>query len=268
MSFVYPINSPVNFVNTNGGTDTLNFNADGPTTNLENKIENFVTTSPGDMLYRAAGANNYLERLPIGAPTQFLTVIGGLPAWSGLPVGQGGSVAFITGSVAPIPTSCTGSVDADQWFPLSGNFPYVTWSTAFPGHDPDGAFSLIPGPTYGTYVALATGIYLFTAAITFDLGPGVNGGSGITTSSPTGTSIRQIELFNLTTSTVLATNSVQASPSSNNTTTVSMVAISIPLNIGDRITIRVRHDRSSPNTLTIGNTASPTSTYFSGGRSR
>ncbi|MBS1592670.1 MAG: hypothetical protein JST07_11250, partial [Bacteroidetes bacterium] len=78
----YPINAPINLVNTNGGTDEINFNADGPATNLENKILNFVTTTAGDLTYRASGANNYLERLGIGTNGQILTVVAGLPAWS------------------------------------------------------------------------------------------------------------------------------------------------------------------------------------------
>lgn len=266
MATTFPANAPINFVNTNGGTDTLNFNADGPATNLKNKAQNFVVTTPGDLLYRAAGGNNYLERLPIGSVGQFLSVSGaGLPAWSGnLPSGQGIFSAFVTGTANPIPSSTDTGANPGFWFPLSGNNPYVVWTSSV---NPDGAFSTTVGPTYGTYTVPVTGTYLFSALVTFDLGAGVNAGMGIS-SSPSGTSVRQVDLFDNTTATILSTNSVQTSPSNNNTTSVALTSVAAQLTAGDVITLRVRHDRAPLNTVTIGTTATPTSTYFSGGRIR
>lgn len=76
MSSAYPISSPVEFTNTTAG-DTLNFNADGPSTAAENQVVNFVTSGHGDILYRDCTITaNALERLAIGSAGNVLTVTG------------------------------------------------------------------------------------------------------------------------------------------------------------------------------------------------
>lgn len=77
MSSSYPISSPVEFTNTSPD-DSLIFNANGPATGpLANLIMNFVTTNPGDFLYRdPTGSRNALERLALGSVGNVLSVTG------------------------------------------------------------------------------------------------------------------------------------------------------------------------------------------------
>lgn len=265
----YPINAPVDFVNSNGGTDTLNFEADGPATNLLNKIENFVTTTAGDMLYRDTGANNYLERLPIGTANQVLISNGTKPVWSGsiAPSGQGTFTAYVTGSVVGIPTSRNGGANPGAWFSLSNT--YVTWSTAVPGNNPDAAFTTATG----LFTAPSAGYYSFDAVVTFDSGNNTNSGSGLPALSlPRGTSVRQAQIYSPTLGggTAIATVVRQAEPSNSNCTSVSISATNVLLAAADTVVIRVRHDRDDVNTVTIGNPAIsiPSQTYFTGRRTR
>lgn len=272
----YPINSPITFVNTNGGSDSINFNADGPTTNLQNKIENLVVTTPGDLLYRSAGVNNYLERLPIGTIGQLLGVSAfGLPAWQDFGIGKGAFTAYVTNSLAGIPTSRTGGANPGAWFPLYSNTPpgpFVTWSTASPGSDPDGVFITTPGANYGLLSIPVGGTYDLDVTITFDSGSGVNSGSGLPASPlPSGKAIRQARLVVVSgpnIGTVLSTSSVQVSACNDNTTPVELSAVGCLLSAGDFVGVEVRHDRSSTNTCSIGNPliSVPTQTYFSGYR--
>lgn len=265
----YPINAPVDFVNSNGGTDTLNFEADGPATNLLNKIENFVTTTAGDMVYRDTGANNYLERLPIGTANQVLISDGTKPVWSGsvVPSGQGTFTAYVTGSIAGVPTSRNGGVNPGVWFSLSNT--YVTWSTAVPGNNPDSVFTAASG----LFTAPAAGYYTFDAVVTFDSGSGVNAGAGLPVLSlPNGTSVRQAQIYSPTLGggTALSTVVRQVEPSNSNCTAVSICASNVLLSAADTVEIRVRHDRDIANTVTIGNPAIsvPSQTYFTGRRIR
>jgi hypothetical protein len=262
----YPINAPVNFVNSNGGTDELNFNADGPTTNVLNKIRNFVTTSGGDLVYRAVGANNYLERLAIGNVNDVLTSDGTKPVW-----GPGGVnptfTAYVTGSIAGIPTSHSGGANPGIWFSL--NSTYITWSTASPGNDPDGIFNTVGG----IFTAPSAGYYSFDAVVTFDSGPGVNAGSGLPAAPlPSGMAVRQAQIWSPTLGggTALATVSRQVEGFNNNDTAISICVSSILLSLGDTVTLRVRHDRTGANTVTIGNPliTLPTQTYFTGRKIR
>lgn len=259
----YPINAPINMVNTNGGTDEINFNADGPITNLENKILNFVTTTAGDLVYRAAGGNNYLERLGIGTNGQVLTVSGGLPVWSTASGSQSVFTAFVTASIAGIPTSRSGGASPGTWFNLNNT--YVTWSDAAPGTDPDGVFT----PATGLFTVPSTGTYQLSALITFDSGTGVNAGSGLPAAPlPSGQAVRQVQIYNVTTATPLATFTKQVEGSNNNCTAVSIATEQVTLTAADTIVVRVRHDRNAANTVTVGNVAIvlPSQNYFSGRR--
>ena len=77
MSYAYPISSPVEFVNTTPD-DTLIFNANGPAAgSIGNLIKNFVTTNPGDLIYRdPTGSRNVLERLALGTAGNVLSLAG------------------------------------------------------------------------------------------------------------------------------------------------------------------------------------------------
>lgn len=266
----YPITAPVLFENV-AANSPINFTATG----ASNKIENFVTTTQGDLLYREAGANNYLTRLPIGVPGDVLVTSPGLvPIWSNTisNLSQGIFTATVTGSVTAVPTSRTGGGDSNVWFQLYGDAPsrFVTWSTSSPASDPDSRFSLTAGVTYGTFSVPSTGIYTLSAQIASDPGVGVNAGSGITTSVPNGMAIRQGQIYNITTGQVLACVSVQVAGTNNNHTFINMVAENVQLTSGDRIGLRFRHDRSINNTVTIGDVSQsiPFMTYFTGKRSR
>jgi len=264
----YPINAPIDFVNTNGGTDELNFQADGPATNLINKVKNFVVTTGGDMVYRDTGANNYLERLPIGTVNQVLTSTGLVPVWSSVvPSGANTFTARVTASIAGIPTSRSGGASPGTWFALNNT--YVTWSTAAPGNDPDAVFTTATG----LFTAPAAGYYSFDAVITFDSGTGVSAGAGLPAAPlPRGMAIRQAQIFSPTLGggTALATVTRQVEGSNNNCTAISISVVSVLLAAADTVQIRVRHDRDAANTSTIGNVAIsiPSQTYFVGRRIR
>jgi hypothetical protein len=264
----YPINAPIDFVNTNGTTDTLNFNADGPTANAINKVENFVVSAVGDILYRSTGVPNYLERLPIGTAGQILTVTGGIPSWATqVSPGQNTFAAYVTASIAGIPTSRTGGASPGTWFVLNNT--YVTWSEAAPGNDPDGVFT----PATGIFTAPAAGYYAFDAVITFDSGVGVTAGSGLPAAPlPSGAAVRQAQIFSPTLGggTALATVTRQVEGSNSNCTAISISMTSVLLAAADTVQIRVRHDRTAANTVTIGNVAIsiPSQTYFTGRRIR
>ena len=265
----YPINAPIDFVNTNGGTDELDFQADGPATNLLNKVQNFVVTTGGDMVYRNVGANNYLERLAIGTVDQVLTSDGTKPVWSSgfVPSGESTFTARVVASVAGIPTSRGGGANPGVWFVL--NSTYVTWSTAAPGNDPDAVFTVASG----TFTAPSAGYYAFDAVITFDSGVGVNAGVGLPAAPlPSGMAVRQAQIFSPTLGggTELATVMRQTEGSNNNCTAISISVNSVLLAAADTVQIRVRHDRNAALTSTIGNVAIsiPSQTYFVGRRIR
>lgn len=260
----YPIAAPVDFTNASP-TDTINFNADVGT----NKIQNFVVNTAGDMLYRPIGASNYLDRLPIGADGTFLSAVAGVPAWVASPSTGGQDVfsARISGSLAGIPTSRVGGANPGTWFGLYGNTapgPFVTWAEMV---DPDNVFESLPGANYGTFQAPTTGIYYFSALITFDSGAGVTAGAGLPAASlPSGMAVRQVQIYNVTTSTPIQTFTRQVEASNSNATVCPITVDAVGLVVGDRVGIRVRHDRTAVNTVTIGNGALvlPSQSYFSG----
>lgn len=267
MSGSYPITTPVLFE-----VGAANAEIDFQATGANNKAKNFVVTTAGDILYRPAGINNYLERLPIGATGDVLAVTGGLPVWSNAisNLSQGIFTATVTGFTSAIPTSRDGGANPGTWFSLSGVAPIVTWSTAAPASNPDGAFITAAGVNYGRFQVPSTGIYTLAAQICFDSGIGVNAGAGVTTPLPAGMAVRQAQIYNATTATPLAVVSTQVAGSISNQTFVNMVAENVNLTSGDLIELRVRHDRSVANTVTIGDMTItlPFQTYFTGKRSR
>lgn len=268
MSGSYPITTPVIFE-----VGAANAEIDFQATGANNKAKNFVATTAGDILYRPVGVNNYLERLPIGATNDVLTVTGGLPVWSSAisNLSQGIFTATVTGFTTAIPTSRTGGANPGVWFPLSGVTPRVTWSTAAPASNPDGAFITAAGANYGRFQVPSTGIYTLAAQICFDSGIGVNAGAGLPAAPlPSGMAVRQAQIYNATTATPLAIVSTQVAGSTSNQTFVNMVAENVSLTFGDLIELRVRHDRAVANTVTIGDMTItlPFQTYFTGKRSR
>lgn len=79
MSTSFPVSTPVTFSGSGGAL--INFNATG--TSGQNKIQNFVTSAKGDLIYCISGANNTLGNLPIGiSGGQALVVSNGIPTWS------------------------------------------------------------------------------------------------------------------------------------------------------------------------------------------
>lgn len=264
----YPINAPVDFVNTNNG-DTINFEANGPTIGTGNAILNFVTTSVGDMLFRATGGSNVLERLPLGTSGQVLSSNGTVPVWTTPVSGATVFTAYITNTVAGIPTSRTGGANPGSWFPLNNT--YVTWSTSSPG--------LVDGSVFntdtGVFTAPTDGVYSFDALVTFDSGSGVNAGTGLPAASlPSGTAVRQLQLYSPVfqggAATVLATDVKQVSASNSNCTVCELTSVTVSLNASDTVELRARHDRTLTNTVTIGDPAIvlPNQNYFSARRVR
>jgi hypothetical protein len=145
----YPVTTPVSFENVTGAS--INFNSN--ITNNTNSITNFVSTSGGDMLYRAPGANNTLTRLPIGNESLALRSIGGIPSW-GI-VSSTGAVTFQSfnalkngtaqGGITTTPTTITG-------WDLTTAPAYDNLNTAF-------------NITTGVFTAPATGSYYIKANI-------------------------------------------------------------------------------------------------------
>lgn len=266
----YTINAPIDFANTNATGDVLNFYAitddSGPLTN-NNAVRNFVVGATGDMLFRGHTGENDLSRLAIGPTGYIITSNGTVPEWSQSKTSQGVFTAYITGSVAGIPTSRTGGGGGTTgpWRTLDNT--YVTWSTAPPGNDADSVFTT----SSGKFTVGVTGFYELNAQITFDFGSGVNSGAGITgptASLPYGNAVRQVRLYNLTNTTVLSAISVQNSGSNDNNTTCNLNAVTVELNAGDEIILDVRHDRTVSNTITVGDVGKALSaqSYFSGKR--
>jgi hypothetical protein len=272
----YPISTPVTF-EPSSTNDEIDFKAS--TAGVDNKLLNFGVTTAGDILYRESGGSNYLTRLPIGAEGDVLQTVGGLPVWSNSMVAQGQGVftAHVTGSLGGIPTSRTGAAGGTgTWYALSGVVagpaPYVTWSTASPGADPDSAFTTAAGVDYGRFTVPASVdnpvYYTMSAQITFDSGEGVGAGTGISGSAPDGRACRQIRIYNVTTATAIATAVTQNSPNNDNQTVCRCVAENVSLSPGDKLEIQVRHDRSATSTASIGATGVAFQTYFTGKRVR
>lgn len=265
----YPISTPVLF-DPSSTNDEIDFRAS--TAGVDNKLLNFAVTTAGDLVYRQAGGSNYLTRLGIGSNGDVLTVSGGLPAWvaSSSASGQGVFTAHVTGSTLGIPTSRTGAAGGTgTWYPLSGVTPYVTWSTAAPGVDPDGVFNTVPATVdYGRFTVPATGIYSLSAVVSFDSGVGVGAGAGLTGSAPDGRAFRHVRIYNTTTATALATMITQNSPDNANQTVCRLVVENVSLTLGDKLELQVRHDRSGALTVTIGAVGVDFQTYFTGKRVR
>lgn len=258
----YPINAPITFVNTNP-TNELDFQSGGPASGILNKALNFVVTTRGDILYRAAGANNYLERLPIGTLDQVLTSNGSIPYWANPSSGTSTIfTSYVVSSVTGIPTSAASGATPGVWYPLNNT--YVTWSTAFPGNDPDSTFNILSG----LFTAPEAGYYSFDAAVTFDSGTGVNAGSGLPAAPlPSGKAVRQVQLWTSSGGgTVLSTTTRQVEGFNFNSTSINIASEGVLLALGDTVGIMVRHDRSGNNTVTIGDPliSLPSQTYFSG----
>ena len=256
----FPINTPTSFVNTLP-TNEIDFQSGGPAGVVLNKALNFVVTTTGDMLYRATGAHNYLERLPIGTVGQFLTSNGATPVWTSFSSSSITFTSYVSSFVAGIPTSAATGATPGVWYPLNNS--YVDWSTSFPGNNADGVFDTVTG----LFTAPANGYYSFNCAVTFDSGAGVNGGAGLPASLPSGIAIRQVQLYTSSGGgAILATASRQVEASDFNSTVVTIASEVVLLTAGDTVGINVRHDRSGANTVTVGNPAIslPSQTYFSG----
>lgn len=253
MSSAYPISSPVEFVNTTAA-DTLNFNADGPAVGAENHIENFVVTTAGDLLYRASGGSNLLERLAIGTAGQVLTVVGGLPAWATPTPGSTSETFLATASAA------AGTVAASATY-TDVDSALVTWddSTA-PNHDAGANFT----PGTGVFVVPATGIYTISASVSFD---GNNTGTSGTITGRRAIRQARIQKTNATAYTV-AFAERQPNAFNSNPTQLYMVAANASLTAGDTLVLQVRHDASTAlglnNEDATGSASSPI--YFSAAR--
>lgn len=269
------------FVNSNGGTDAIDFQADGPGASVLNKIRNFVVTTVGDMLFRASGGNNDMERLAIGSSGQVLTVVSGLPGWRASVPGASVFTAYATASTSDIPTSRNGGSNSGTWFKLNGSGsqgtgtrPFVTWSDASPGCDPDGVFSTAAGAGYGKFTVPDAGVYGLFALVTFDSGASMNTGAGLPASPlPSGSAVRQARIVidsGPGAGTVLALVTRQVEAASDNTTCLSLYASAVDLASGSVIGIEVRHDLPNSEACSIADTAvsSQGQTYFSGYRIR
>jgi hypothetical protein len=244
MAGTYQINTPVTFVNTNGTTDFINFQADGPIANTLNKMRNFVVTTAGDMLYRAAGGVNDLERLPIGTAGQVLTVVAGLPAWTtgtAPPTTANTSFsAFTTASPAPIAASAT-------WTQLDSTS--VTWSTTAPsGTDTGTMFNAATG----VVTIPVTGGYLISGQVSFQ---GNNTGDGTTIAGRTSIRQARIQKTNATAAT-LSESQEQANASNLDPLSIVLASKVVSLTAADTLRIEIRHDATTALDMVFDGSAS------------
>lgn len=246
MAGTYQINTPVTLVNTNGTTDFVDFQADGPAANLINKMRNFVVTTAGDMLFRASGVSNDLERLPIGINGQVFTVAAGLPSWAA-PSGPSSATSFsgfTTASPAPIAASAT-------WTQLDSTS--VTWSTAAPsGTDSGGMFTAATG----VVLIPSTGGYLISGCVAFE---GNNTGDGTTIAGRTSIRQARIQKTNITAAT-LSEAQQQANPSNLDPLSIQLPAKVVSLTAGDTLRLEIRHDATIALNMVFDGSAS---TFFS-----
>jgi hypothetical protein len=230
MSNAYPISAPIDFVNTTPGVDILNFQAqDNASGNL---IQDFVTTTLGDLIYQ--GASGFLERIAIGTAGQQLTVVAGIPTWSTPAVSANTMFsATVTASVVAFPASAT-------WATLTGAVlaGQVTWSTAAPNHNAGAIF------TTGTGVLLipvgGAGVWDLSASVTFE---GNNSGTAGLIGATRATRQMRIRRTN-NTAVTLGLGQMQASAFNGNPTMVTLASVKPTLGDGDTIVVQVRHDAS------------------------
>ena len=156
----YPISSPVEFTNTSAG-DSLNFNADGPSAATKSQISNFVTSSPGDILYRQTdGTGNLLEKLTIGSTGEVLQV-------TGTPIAEISTVTTVADTA--------GSLNNTYFLLNSPTTAYYFWYDVSGGGTDPGTVSPIPADLFindslktGVTVAITTGDSASSVATTTD----------------------------------------------------------------------------------------------------
>lgn len=152
----YPITTPVTYeIGANGAI--VNFQATGATSNV---VQNFVTTTRGDMIVCLTGSTtNQLERLAIGSTNTFLKVVDGLPAWANFDclsaVIPTDLAAFAGGVALPRAAALVTS------WQLTNGTGVVGY--AHDSFSPTGPFNT----TTGIFTAPATGIYYIDATIAF-----------------------------------------------------------------------------------------------------
>ena len=84
------------------GSNTVYFpNADGKFVTLFSPVSGSQSYAKGDLLFANAATDNYLTRLTAGSTGQFLTISGGVPAWTDLSGIMVTSFNGRTGAVSP-----------------------------------------------------------------------------------------------------------------------------------------------------------------------
>jgi len=244
----YPITAPVKFENVNAG-DVLDFTANGPTIGTGNRVSNFVVTSSGDMIYRASGGSNYLERLPIGTNGQVLTVSSNLPSWQAATIGNINRTFNASATV-------TGGTKIDPgttWVTLTNSI--VTWDDSTNGNNDSGNMF---NTTTGVFTVPEAGIYELSGAATFEAN---NTGPLIGTIIPNRRAIRQVRIFNTTTSKEMNFSERQTEASATNPTSIRLPSTRMSLSLSDTIVIQARHDANVSLNI-LGDTVD-ISTFFS-----
>jgi hypothetical protein len=209
-------------------------------------INNFVTTTKGDLIYADEGG--VLARLGLGTNGQFLTVVGDVPGWATL-ASQGPLFsAFGTGAAATFAASTS-------WQDLDAG--HALWDVSVSGGVSDAAFTL----SSGVFTANATGVYEICAGMAWTPN---NGGNAVTLTSPPGRAARQIRVVNGAGTTVYSVASVQAEANNLHRTEVKIANCKIALNNGDTIKLQARHDSNT----SLGAVGTDRQTYLSVSRVR
>lgn len=184
-----------------------------------------VTSALGDILY--ADATNNLTALPIGADGTVLTVVAGVPAWSGFTTTETGFSARKTGTQGPIAA------------PFSDTT-ITTWSTSTaPEFDTTG----------GDFNA-TTGVYTASSAGT------VNARAGVSMSSTVNSGTRSASILYNSTADFVAT----AQPSASNAIPLFFsLSTNLNLAISDTVEVAVSSDAATGSSTVL---ATP-QTWFS-----
>jgi hypothetical protein len=227
----YPISAPTVFT----GTGAIYFANTGAIDFNNQTVTDFVTSAIGSTLY--VGAGGALADLPIGAPGQYLKVNPGAtaPEWTTLASEGPIFSAFSTG------VGLTGAITADAaWKTLDEN--HAAWDMTAPGVT-GGAFN----PATGVFTATDAGVYEFACSVAFQ---GNNSaGQVVLTPGPGGLASRQLALQlddNVLPLAQIVYATRQAEPSNSNDTQVAIYNAKLSLASGDKVSIAVRHDATTP----------------------
>lgn len=233
----YPISTPVIY-EINESSQNINFQATGGTSNV---IQNFVTTTRGDMIVcLTGGTTNTLDRIAIGPTNTYLKVIGGIPVWSNFDTLKAikTTTQAINGSTGPLPLQAALILGGWSLTNITG----TTGGFANDGFSPQGPFDT----SSGIFTVPSTGTYYFSSDIRFTQNNANGSRTFAFVRSPTGAGAPGEIIY----------YKVQQPPAGTTAHTVGYETIA-ELNINDRVGIEFIGSRNGANiTIQPGTTFS------------